>query len=180
MANEKLLPANVTIMMAYPEAFANWQAPTAAELNAQFAYTPTASQANMVFNISCAILDDYTLNQTDSDTDNTRTICDEGEVSNPTFMNFEASFETLRDESVTDAGLFNMAAELTRAPDRPFVLIKRIGHKASTPFAVGQDVSLFPVLTDYPQDGVDSGALLTHGHRFIPDGAPVINYKVAA
>lgn len=178
--DEKLLPANLTIMYAYPEAFANPQAPTAAELNAQFAFTPTASQGNMVFNLSCSVLDDYTLNQTDSDTDDTRTICDEGEVSNPTFMNFEASIDTLRDASVTDAGLFNMAAELTRAPDRPGIWIKRDGFKADTPFAIGQEVSLFPTLTDYPQDVVDAGSLLSHGARLIPDGAPTINYRLVA
>lgn len=178
--DEKLLPANLTIMYAYPEAFADWRNPTSAELNAQFAFTPTASQANMVFNISCAVLDDYTLGQTESDTDDTRTICDEGEVSNPTFRNFEASLNTLRDASVTDAGLFNMAAELTRAPDRPGIWITRVGFKNNTPFAAGQDVSLFPTLTDYPQDVVDSGALLAHGHRLIPNGDPVINYTLAA
>lgn len=36
MANEKLLPANVTLLLAYPEAFADPAEPTAAELNAQF------------------------------------------------------------------------------------------------------------------------------------------------
>lgn len=178
--DEKLLPANLTIMYAYPEAFADWRAPTAAELNAQFAFSPTASQGNMVFNISCAILDDYTLNQTDSDTDDTRTICDVGEVSNPTFMNFEASIDSLRDESLTDEGLFNMAAELTRAPDRPGIWIKRIGFTANTLFAIGQDVSLFPTLTDFPQDVVDAGSLVRHGARLIPNGAPTINFRLVA
>ena len=180
MANEKLLPAHVTILIAYPEAFANPLAPTAEELNAQFAWSPTASQANMVFNVSCAVLDDYTLNQTESDTDDTRTICDEGEVSNATFMNYEASLDFLRDKSVTDQGLFNMAAELTRAPDRPLYIIKRIGKRNTDAFAVGDDISIFGVNTDYPQDGVDSGELLRHGARFKPNGSLAINYEVAA
>ena len=66
MANDKLLRGNVTVLLAYPEYAVYPLAPTAAELNAQFAWSPTASQANMVFNVSCATADDYTLNQTDS------------------------------------------------------------------------------------------------------------------
>ena len=180
MANDKLLPANVTIMLAYPEAFVNPLAPTAAELNAQFAWAPGTAQGNMVFNVSCALLDDYTLNQTESDTDDTRTICDEGEVSNATFMNYEASLDFLRDASLTDQGLFNMAAELTRAPDRPMYAIKRIGKRNSDAFAIGDHVSIFGLQTDYPQDGVDAGELLTHGARFKATGALAINYQVAA
>jgi len=180
MANEKLLPANVTIMLAYPEAFSDPLAPTAAELNAQFAWSPTASQANMVFNISGAVLDDYTLNQTDSDTDDTRTIVDEGEVSNATFMNYEASLDFLRDKSLTDQGVYNLAAELTRAADRPLYIIKRIGVKNDVAFAIGDHVSVFGVDTDYPQDGVDSGELIKHGARFKPNGKMVVNYEVAA
>ena len=78
---EKLMPANVTIWAAYPEAFADVNNIKATELN----------NAAMVFNISCAIEDGYTLSQTSSDTDDSRTICDVGEVTNPTFRNYEAS-----------------------------------------------------------------------------------------
>ncbi|MFA5387651.1 MAG: hypothetical protein WC322_04695 [Candidatus Paceibacterota bacterium] len=180
MANEKLLPANVTILLAYPEAFVNPLAPTAAELNAQFAWSPTASQGNMVFNVSCATLDDYTMNQTDSDTDDTRTVCDEGEVSNATYQNYEVSLDFLRDKSLTDQGLFNLAAELTRAPDRPLYAIKRIVGKNDTAFAIGDAVSIFGVTTDYPQDMVDSGELLKHGARFKPTGSLAVNYELAA
>src|SRR5688572_15995544 len=97
----KLLRANVGIYAAYPEAFANPATPTAAELNAQFVYTTT--ETNMVFNISCAVLDDYTLNMSDSDTDDSLSICDVGNVESPTFQNYEASLDGFRDKTVTDA-----------------------------------------------------------------------------
>lgn len=178
MANEKLLPANVTLLLAYPEAFVNPAKPTAAELNAQFDFG--ANVGNMVFNVSCATLDDYTMNQSESDTDDTRTVCDEGEVSNATFMNYEVSLDFLRDESVTDAGIFNMAAELTRAPDRPFIAIKRIGKKQNAAFVVGDHISLFGVDTDYTQDIVEGGSLLAHGARFKPTGLIEVNYALEA
>lgn len=178
MANEKLLPANVTILLAYPEAFVNPLAPTAAELNAQFAWSPTASQANMVFNVSCATLDDYTMNMTDSDTDDTRTILDMGAVQTPTFMNYDVSLDFLRDVNITDTGIFNMAAELTRAPDLPFYAIKRVGKSNTAAFAAGDPVSIFGVTTDFPQDLVDSGELIKHGARFKPNGEIAINYEL--
>lgn len=180
MANDKLLRGNVTIMLAYPEYAVNPLAPTAAELNAQFAFTPTASQANMVFNVSCATMDDYTLNQTDSDTDDSRTVCDVTEVSNPTFQNYEGSLDFLRDKSITDAGLFNMAAELTREADRPLYAIKRIGKASTAAFAVNDVISIYGFNTDYSQDMVDSGELVKHGARFKPNGQLAINYVVAA
>ena len=69
MANEvRMLRGNVTILFAAPEAFADWQHPTAAELNAQF--SATNNPRNLVFNVSCAILDGYSLGETDPDTDN--------------------------------------------------------------------------------------------------------------
>lgn len=178
MANEKLLPANVTILLAYPEAFSNPLAPTSAELNAQFNFS--AGIGNMVFNVSCATLDDYTMNQTESDTDDTRTVCDEGEVSNPTFYNYEVSLDFLRDQSVVDAGVFNTAAELTRAPDRPLFAYKRVGKKNDAAFASGDHVSVFGVNTDYPQDIVDGGSLLAHGARFKATGELAVNYSLAA
>lgn len=180
MSDDKLLRANVTLLLAYPEYAANPLAPTAAELNAQFAWSPTASQGNMVFNVSCATKDDYTMNQTDSDTDDTKTVCDEGEVTTPTFQNYEVSLDFLRDKSVTDQGTFNLAAELGRSADRDFYAIKRVGKAATEAFAIGDVLKIYSVKSDFPQDGVDSGALLTHGSRFKQSGDLAINYTVAA
>lgn len=178
MANDKLLPANVGIWLAYPEYAVNPLAPTTTELNALFVWG--SAEGKMVFNVSCATLDDYTLNQTESDTDDTRTICDEGEVSNPTFYNYEGSLDFLRDKSVTDTGIFNMAAELTRGVDRPLFAIKRIGKKNTEVFAIGDDISIFGFKTDYPQDIVDSGELLRHGARFKPTGQLAVNFRIVS
>jgi hypothetical protein len=178
MAGEKLLRANVQILAAYPEAFADLASPTAAELNDQFAFG--TNEDALVFNISCAILDDYTLNMTDSETDDSISICDIGNVSTPTFYNYEASLDGFRDRSVTDNGVFNLFFDLFKGVDRPFVLIKRIGKGQNATYLTnGSDVvSMFSVNTDYPIDLVEDNTMLQFGARFKTTGDVNINYSV--
>lgn len=181
MANSAgIVPANVTLVWYYPEAFANWQAPTAAELNNLFDWTPATAQGAFGFNLSCAIIDDYTLNQTGSEIDDTRTVCDVGEVANQTYRNYEGSFDFLRDEEVDDESLFNLARELFTAPDRKGFWVKRVGVGNDVPFAIGQDISIFGFNTDLPVDVIEDNALLRHGARFKPTGEIEINFKVDA
>jgi len=178
--NEKLLRGNVTILLAYPEAFADPAHPTAAELNDQFVYT--SNEGGMVFNVSCATLDDYTMNMTDPDTDNTLTVCDIGQVENPTFDNYEVSLDFLRDSSVTANGVFNLARDLTLTADRPFWAIKRIGKASTDAFLTdGSDViSMYGVTTDLPSNLVEDNTLLKHGARFKNTGSLNINYAVVS
>lgn len=177
----KLLRSNITVLAAYPEAFANPAAPTAAELNAQFVFT--TAETNKVFNISCAITDDgFTANLTDSDTDDTRTICDIGQVQNPTFQVYEVSLDALRDANVTDNGVFNLFFDLFKGVDRPFWIITRVGKSNSAPFLTdGSDViRMFGVNTDYPVDIVDDNSLTKFGARFKNTGDLNFNYKVVS
>lgn len=178
MAFQKLLRGTVRILAAYPEAFADASAPTSAELNNLFVYS--TNEDGMVFDISCAILDDYTLNMTDSDTDDSLSICDIGNVSSPTFSNYEASLDGFRDESVTDAGVYNMFRDLFLDAGRPFWLIKRIGPDRQDAFAPGDTVSMYGVDTDYPVDRVEDNTMLKHGARFKPTGQLNINYTLAS
>ena len=177
--NVKLLRGNVTVLAAYPEAFADPSSPTKAELNAQ--YHPTNNPGAMVFNISCAIVDDgFTANVTDSETDDTRTVCDVGQVNNPTFTTYEVSLDALRDEDVTANGVFNRFFNLFKAPDRPYWIIVRIGKSNTTLFSDdGSDVvTLYGVTTDNPIDIVEDNALLKFGARFQNTGDVYINVRV--
>lgn len=178
MAFTKLLRGNVKIVAAYPEAFANPATPTAAELNDLFVYT--TNEDGMVFDISCAILDDYTLNMTDSDTDDSLSICDIGNVETPTFSNYEASLDFFRDSSVTANGVYNLAWDLFKGVDRPFWLIKRIGPAQTAAFAIGQTISMYGVNTDLPVDLVEDNSMLQGGARFKPNGNLLTNYTIAA
>lgn len=180
MANDvKLLRGNVTVLAAFPEAFANPRTPTTAELNDQFVYS--TNEDAMVFNISCAIVDDaFTANVTDSDTDDTRTLCDVGQVQNPTFQTYEVSLDALRDKSVTDNGVFNLFFDLFKGVDRPFYIITRIGKANTAPFAVGDDIKIFGVTTDNPVDTVDDNSLIQFGARFKNTGFVIVNYRLTA
>lgn len=170
MANERLMPANITIWAVYPEGIADINAIKASELNA----------AAFSFNISCAIEDGYTLNQTASDTDDARTICDEGEVSNPTFFNYEASLDGFRAPTITEAGVFNLFYRLFKHKGVPFILVKRIGYKNNETAAAGQLYSAYGVETDNPVDLVDDVTNILLGARFKPTGVLAINKAVAA
>lgn len=179
MANEKLLRGdNVGLWLAYPEAFADPTSPTADELNNVFDFSTNLD--GLVFDITCATLDDYTMNMSDPETDDTLTACDIGNTETPTFDTYEVSLDFLRDSDVDAAGVFNLARELTLTADRPFWAIKRIGKSRTAPFSDdGSDViSMFGVITDNPTDGIEDNAPLTHGARFKNTGDLLVNYAV--
>lgn len=167
---EKLMPANVTIWAAYPEAFEDIENIKASEL----------ANTAMVFNISCAIEEGYTLGQTSSDTDDSRTICDEGDVATPTFFNYEASIDTFRAPTLTEAGVFNLAYRLFKHKGIPFTLVLRVGYKNDFSAAADQRYFAFGVETDNPVDLVDDVTNVMHGARFKPTGDIAINRKMVA
>ena len=177
----KLLRSSITVLWAYPEAFADPAAPTAAELNDQFVYG--TNEDAMVFNISCAILDDgFTANVTDSETDDSRTICDIGQVSNPTFTTYEVSLDAYRDKTVTDNGLYNLFFDLFKGVDRPGWIITRIGKENDEPFLTdGSDViKQFGLTTDYPNDLVEDNSMVRFGARFKNTGEVATNTRIEA
>ena len=178
-ANVKMLRGNTTLLAAYPEAFANPAAPTAAELNDQFAYG--TNEDAMVFNISCALTDDgYTYNLSDSETDETRTICQVGQVQNPTFQTYEVSLDGLRDRSVTDNGVFNLFFDLFKGVDRPYWIVVRQGGSNTKQFAIGQDIRMLGVTTDNPIDVVEDNSQVQFGARFKNTGELLWNYRLVA
>ena len=177
--NEKMLRARTTVLLAYPEAFANPLKPTAAELNDRFVFT--TNEDAMVFAVSCAIEDSsFTANFTDSDTDDERSLCDEGVVQTPVAKNYEFSFDLFRDKNVDAAGVFNLAWRLIQTPDRPFCGYVRLGHEQDSLFADNQDVSIFGLTTDNLQDIVDTGANTKAGARFQYTGQSKENYRIGS
>lgn len=170
MANRKVLRGNVRIVAAYPEAFEDPENPTADELNDEA----------FVHDISCAIEDGYTLNMTDSDTSDSRSICDIGQVSTPTFENYDAELDGFRDLDPEADGYFNRFFNLFKAPDIPYILIKRIGVGQREEFKDGDIISMYSVETDYPEDIVEDGSEVMLGARFRATGGININYEVGA
>lgn len=175
--NVKMLRGHVKVVFAYPEAFADPTAPTVAELNDMFKYG--TNEDGMVFDISCSILDDgYNFNLTESEVDDTRTICQIGQVQNPTFYTYEVTLDLLRDKSVTDNGVFNLGFDIFKSADRPFWAIARIGPLQADDFAIGQDIKMLRVITDNPVDLVEDNSLVKFGPRFKSTGDLNWNYRI--
>lgn len=170
MANTKMLRPNVGIYVATSDAFTDWTAPTLTEI----------TDDTKVFNISPAVTDDYTLNMTDSDADNSLSIIDNADVSTPTYFNYEASLDCFRDANLTATSVYNKARDLFDAPDVKYYLIKRVGKTHDAAFAEGDEISIYGVKTDFPIDIVGDGEMVRLGARFLVTGEVKVNVAVAA
>jgi hypothetical protein len=166
----KLLRPNVGIYVATADAFANYAAPTLTEITA----------ATKVFNISPAVTDDYTLNMTDSESDDSLAIVDNASVQTPTYYNYEASLDGFRDENPSATSVYNKFRELFDAPDVKYYLIKRVGYAHDTAFAAGQLVSVYGVKTDFPVELLGDGEMIRDGARFLTTGEVAVNVAVAS
>jgi hypothetical protein len=166
----KLLRPNVGIYVAAADAFANYKTPTLTEITA----------ATKVFNISPAITDDYTLNMTDSDSDDSLAIVDNASVSTPTYYNYEASLDGFRDENPTATSVYNKFRDLFKNPDVKYYLIKRVGYAHNAAFAAGQEVSIYGVKTDFPVELLGDGEMIRDGARFLTTGEVAVNVTVGA
>lgn len=166
----KMLRPNVGIYVATSDAFVNWSAPTLTEI----------TNATKVFNISPAVTDDYTLNQTESESDDSLAIIDNADVQTPTYFNYEASLDGFRDENLTATSVYNKFRDLFSQPDVKYYLIKRIGYAHDAPFAAGQEISVFGVRTDFPVDITGDGEMIRLGARFLVTGEVATNVTVGA
>jgi len=113
-------------------------------------------------NISCAIVRGYTLNPTDSDTDDSASICDSGNVENRLYDNYEGELTMFRDADVLDnESVFNEAFAYFREPDRRFWVIRRVGKKNTEPFVDGDEIEAFLFANDRTRsvDGGDDGPI---------------------
>ena len=170
MANTRLYRANVMFCLAHPEAFADRTAPTAAELNSV-----------LVKNITCALNEDgTTFTLGDSDTDDSLTFCDEGNLSTPTFYNPEVVMEAFRDADTAAAGIYNEALGLLAFPDIEYIAILRVGHDSDTAFATGHRVKMVGVKTDFGIDVVGNGENQRISQSFFNNDFVNWNYEVAA
>ena len=171
MANTRMYRANVTFCLAYPEAFADRTAPTAAELN----------NAILVKNITCALNEDgTTFTLGDSDTDDSITFCDAGNVSSPTFYNPEVTMEAFRDADVAATGEFNEAFDLMAFPDVAYIAIMRVGGLSTDVFAAGDRIKMVGVKTDFGIDTLASGENVRITQSFLNNDFTNWNYEVAA
>jgi len=146
---QKMLNPNTTITVIPEAGIVNPDAPTAAELNAGE-------------NVSCAIVRGYTLNPTDSDTDDSASICDSGNVENRLYDNYEGEFTFFRDADTDDTlSVYNTARDLFEQPDQRVWIARRLGKKNTEPFVAGDKVELYLFSNDHMRsvDGGDAGPI---------------------
>lgn len=145
---------------------------------------PSAAILTEARNISCAVVSGYTLNATDSDTDDNTSICNNANTTDYTFYNYEASLPLFREEVGAGADATSPASrafEFFKHVDAAGHLVRRMGYLESTPAAAGQEVSVFKVSSDYPKDEVgDSGGAIQMTVPFLPQGQMVLNTPLAA
>ena len=170
MANTRMYRANVTFCLAHPEAFADRTAPTAAELNSA-----------LVKNITCALNEDgTTFTLGDSDTDDSLTFCDEGNLSTPTFYNPEVVMEAFRDADTATTGIYNEALGLLAFPDIEYIAIMRVGGLSTDAFAIGNRIKMVAVKTDFGIDVVGNGENQRISQTFFNNDFVNWNYEVAS
>ena len=169
MPNVKMMSPNTRIDWYPINGFADPENPTIEELNAGT-------------NISCAIAQGYTLNFTASDTDDSKTICDEGNVQNRGFANYEASLPFFMDGIGDNPTVFATAYDLFSGNERvEGYLVSRQGFKSTVPYAQGQNISIYHVMSDLARVVVGEGsAPIQFEVPFLPQGFGIANYEIPA
>ena len=135
---------------------------------------PTAAEINAGLNITCALTTDLTLGWTDRDTDDTRGLCDDSNVSNPTSKNYEGQLNVFldRDPNKTEESIYNDVFKLFKKPLRSGYLVQRISkHPVRNPTAVDGDwVTIFKFYSGDPNVINDATAPLQMQPTFYPQG----------
>lgn len=165
-----------------PTGLVPFDALTAAVINRWAVVTSTGhANAGAGGNVSCALVSDaFTLGLSDSNEDDEKTLCDPGNSTDLTELNFDAEMAGFRDANpaATDS-VFVLWKNLTFAPDVPYLIVHRVGFKSDAPFATGQEIDVYYVHTDLPVNVHADGAKQKIQQTFIPkDVKP--NYVIAA
>jgi hypothetical protein len=159
----KMMSPNTTIWWIPLAGITNYLAPTVAQITAGV-------------NISAAIVTGFTLGATDSDTDDSKTIVDEGNVSTPTFGNYEANLSFFRDGIGDTATVFTTATALFMSGRVEGWLVSRHGYKSTVAAAATQLVSVYGVISDYYSDVEgDGGSPIQVTVPFKPTGKMALN-----
>lgn len=171
MALERLFRNAVRIDLAYPEAFANPNAPTALELN----------NAVLVKNITCALDEDQTeFTLSDPDTDDSLSFCDAAGTQSATFKNPSVSLTAFRDADRSASGVYDLAFQHLAFADVPLIAILRVGLDETVPYAANQYIRMVGATTDLPVSLEESGENARIQNALLPDGFVNWNYKILA
>ena len=154
---KKMLNPNTTLWVIPADKVTDIRELTADQLNGTG--SPATTDA---LNFSCAVVRGYTLNPTDSDTDDSASICDSGNVENRLYDNYEGEFTMFREGDLSDTtSVFAKAFEFFKEPDKIHYIVRRIGKRNTEPAAAGDEVEAFLFANDRIRsvDGGDDGPI---------------------
>ena len=159
----KMLAPNTTI----------WWVPLSA------GWDPTAPSAALLTdarNISCAIDNGYKLGPTKSDTDKSKSICENANAETRVAYNYEGSLTFFREGDLTNttsafAKAFAFFKDGTQgAAAIEGYLVRRTGYKNTVAAAVGQEVESFKFIADNPMDEVADKSTIKYTVPFKQQG----------
>ena len=172
--------------LASPLAFANFETPTSAELNAN----PTNDPNGLIFNLSCALsTDDTQFDLDDPDLDEALTFCQSagtGEVSNRSatvVFGFQEAKERWTN-AATPTGIngFNSAtlakSLLWRGVE--YFAILSVGKDPNAPFAINDRLKIAEVATDWAIPSVGTGDNIVWSQTFAKRSRLSWNYRITA
>ena len=173
--------------LASPLAFANWQAPTLAELNSN----PTNAPDGLIFNITCALDTSSTTFDLDgSETDDSTTFCQD--AGSQSVMERSATVEfgiNLSKERWTNAAtptlangynVSTMAQSLLMWRGIEYFGILSVGKGPDVPFAVGDRIKMAEFATDWGVVSGGSGENLIMSNSTASRSRLAWNVKIAA
>lgn len=161
MANERLFGPKTRIGLASVFHFADWQNPTAAELNANATNDLTGSK----WDLSCALdLDNTTFDLGDSDTDDELSFCQWAGAEEATDYNPEITYTAFMSKkryivsNPASRDQANTAFALLMGRGVEYYAWMSRGKEPGEAFAVGDRVSLVRIVTDYGVPDVSTGS----------------------
>lgn len=170
-------------LLASPLAFADWQNPTVAELNAN----PTNNPSGLIFNISCALnTDGTTFDLGDPETDDSLTFCQVAGTSPILSHNPEIVFEVERStepwvvSNAATENTANLAFSLLAWRDVEYFAIMSFGAGPEEPFVLGDRIKMARVATDIGVDVMGSGENVRLQQDFANRGDVNWNYELTA
>jgi hypothetical protein len=173
----KMMAPNTSIFWVQPDAtFQPFGTKSAAAFLTDLA-------AGKIINLSPAIAVGYTLNATDSDTDDSKTIVDEANSSSRGNGNYEAElpFYMEGDRVANPDSEFLVAYTLFKVKGQVGTLLKRFGYKYATPVAATQIFSAYAVRSRTPRTTAgDAGGPISFTVPFAPQGRMDLNKPFAA
>lgn len=177
MSNDRLFNPAVRLYLAFPEAFADWQNPTAAELNAN----PTNDPSGLIFEVSCALNQDgTTFDLDDPDTDDTLTFCQVAGAVNATAKNPNIVYEAERSKDPLAQNTANLAFGLMAWKGVEYFAIASVGEEPGTDFKIGDEIKMAQVALDYPTDVFGTGENVRLSQTFAQRGNVLWNHTIAA